>query len=299
MASRLEDAFGKGGRKFADALRRLLPLATLGSGPEADRARRILQAEADDLARQLGAAGSKWASSSARSEVLKGQREIASQLGIKFGGANLPLITKLANQNWELVKGPADSPRAFLNKALRDSQAVAAERAESWGQIDITDSALNESLIRSAFRGSSPPQQARDLLKDLGLEKGDRILLSNGQQWEAQAYARLLSRTREMEALNLAKADALDQAGFEFIETSEHSGVPDDDICSLLQGRVWALKENSLGIPVLPPEWGLPPWHPNCAHTFGAWIPELNGGQRAVTKILKSHEDLADRLADF
>ncbi len=300
MASNpLAQVFGAEGRRLANLLRLHLPTAVLAKGLPADKARRLLQAEADATSQRLLGASKHYLSSRAIfDQVAKGQEEASRELGIRFGGVNLDLVDRLTRSVASKLVPAAQSPRLFVDQALRQGKAMAVSRFDSWASeaevVKGLDMKLTASLLRGAVTQEVPKQMSQRILKDLNLTEGDKVILVSGRQYDAEYYAELVADTRSKEALNLAKAEQFIARGQQYIETSEHSGVPEDDICFELQGRVWALQANELNIPVIP---FLPPWHPWCSHTFGAYIPELSDITPA--QVLADHKNDAEDLAPY
>lgn len=278
-------------------MRELLPFAAMTSGTASQQARDLITLAAQRTSVELVRESVTWLNGPTLGKAVRaGQVAAARQIKVAFGGINARLLRELTIETTGNLLPVAASPQDFAKQALRKSQALVAAAA-----FDVikTDQALTRILIRSTLAQETSQEMSKRVLKETGLEAGDRILLVNGQQWEAEAYAKMLTRTRGMEALNRGKATELLDNGYEFIETSEHDVKDKDDICNFLQGKVWALTENDKGIPMLPPEYGLPPWHPNCSHTFAAFIPEFNGGDDALDDAADSHADDADTLDEF
>ncbi len=301
---RLVEVFGSEGRQFAGALRRLLPVIVGGTQAEIGSAQIELHRLANEASEAMKLAAGTYVRTQIPAYVVSGGRAAANDLGLVFGGPNIQLIQKLALEAAGPLAEAAGSPRRFLGDALTKATATRSLVPETIkltggrGEMVVynknkflNSEKINDSVLRSAVFGEAKYAAIKRLMDDLGLSKGDRILLLSGRTYDAEAYAELTVRTREMEATNLAKAAEYVSKGYQFIETSDHDVEDPDDICAFLQGKVWALVPNDLGIPMLPEEYGLPPWHPNCSHTFGAWIPTLNGGQEGVDSVLASHED--------
>lgn len=303
----LKHLFGARGSRLAEVYRTHLGKAILGTPQEQQKAQAILRAAAEKTASELRADSQKWIGSDfLKVSVAAGQKRAAFDIGIKFGGVNTQLLNRMAYEASRNLIVASESTRPFLERTIRRSQAYAAERVTGATADPIFnpatlsnadfERAFNASITQGAIETEHGRTIAKRILRDTGLEKGDKVLLMNGQQWSAGDYAEILSMTRKAEAENLAYADSLQQNGYQFIETSQHAGVTPGDICELLQGKVWALTENTLGIPVLPPEYGTPPWHPRCGHTFAVWIPELNGGNKAIQEWAKKHEAISEQL---
>lgn len=300
MADSLVRAFAAAGTRFADRLRALLPVVLTGTTDQQDRARTILQREADRASSRMKQGAKVWLKNDLPKAVEAGQRTAARQLGVKFGGVNTRLVESLARDISPKLAQAAESTRPFLAKTLREVTAV---RAELLDGVDRELAGLNlsisESLSRGAISRDDVRQATKRLLRDTGLTKGDQVLFLSGRSMEAKAYSELVVRTRRSEAISQAKWQEYTDQGVEYIITSQHSGVKEDDICSFLQGKVWAMGPNPYDIPELPPEYGLPPWHPNCLHTFAPFIPELRGGERALDRAAESHADDAEALGEW
>ncbi len=295
----LVDGFSKAGAEFADVVRFYLPKTILGSPLEATRARVTLKKAADKATLDLKRTASRYlASGSLREAVIGGQKSAAASVGLKFGGVNEALVQRLTYQAAMDLGKAASSPNAYLATTLRKATAIATQADDHEDRAVNVDRVSTRSMLDSAKAAEAQPVTAKRLLSDLDLDKGDYVLFLSGRSMEASAYSKLLTRTRGMEALNLGKAGELTDNGYLYVETSEHDGVDERDICFFLQGKVWALAANPLGIPLLPSEYGLPPWHPNCAHTFGAWQAQFEG-RGAVDKVIDSHVDDAESLAPW
>ncbi len=261
--------------RFASLLRKLLPIASQ-QGPAAEQARRILHREADRTSRIMAGAGHDWAlakiPAAFKAGVGRAARDLRGIAPLQFGQVNTRLAIRLAQDVARDLAVAGSSPERFYDMALARGQAVM--RKQEGGLVRI-DRNLTKILAQGVLEREAPAALSRRLMAELGLEKGDRVLLLNGQKWDATAYMNLVARTRTAEAANLGYAEESRSKGFEFVKMSKHSGVDKKDICYVLQGQVFALGPNDQGIPLLPPEWGLPPWHPNCLHTFGVWVPEF------------------------
>lgn len=298
MPDPLVIAYTREGRRFADALRRLLPVILSGTPDKAERARFTLRQMANKMSATLRKESKAWLDTELPAYVAKGQRRAAKDIGVQFGGVNRLLIQRMAQELAPRLATAAESVNPYLTRALRKATALAVLRDDGADQtLKGFNAQVNKSLFRGSVSNDNLKQAKRRLMEDLGLDKGDTVLLMSGRQMQADLYAETVARTRRADAENQAAAYEYETQGFQFIETSSHAGVDPRDICYFLQGKVWALTPNNLGIPLLPPEYGLPPWHPNCVHTFGAWVPELNGGQKAVDKVLRSHAKDESALA--
>jgi hypothetical protein len=301
MPDALERGFAIAGRRFADKLRELLPVIISGAPSEQQNARAVLEQEALRASNAMKSAGRSWLVESVTRTVIQGQMQAARELGIRFGGPNIRLIEKLALETAPRLAAAAESTKPFLARALKEATAIRAIRESgSTKALKLLNRNVALSLQAGAIATDTPRQAAKRLLADLGLTKGDRVLFMSGRRMEASAYAETVSRTKRMEAMNLGKAEEYSANGFRYIETSSHGGVEPDDICYLLQGRVFALHDNDpLGIETLPAEYGLPPWHPNCAHVVAPWIPSLNGGRAAINQLVKAQPAFNERLTAF
>jgi len=299
----LKALFGARGAKLAEVYRVWFPKAILGSPAERTKALRILTQAADEASVDFKKISQEWlASDFLKTATLKGTKRAAADISATFGGANVSLINRMVYEASRNLIQAAESTRPFLARALRKGQAIATKQLDQ-GRAVLTEQGnaaleaqFNKSILQGTLSTEHGTQIAARIMDDLGLAKGDTIMLLNGQAWDAERYADLLAQTSKAEAENLAYADEIQSKGYQFILTDTHEGVRPGDICEFLQGKVWALTQNTFGIPVLPAEYGLPPWHPYCFHLFSVWIPELNGGQAAINKWADRHEKDADLL---
>lgn len=299
MPDPLVNSFANAARPFAAKLRELLPVTLFGTPAEQAKARQQLQRLADQTSLKLKAASRDWLRSrTLELAVVKGQKQITSQINATFGGVNVRLVEKLSREVATDLGRASASPRPFLAQTLRQTTAWGAKHGETVKLLDDLSQQVTKSLLRGTVAQRTLREASKQLLQDLGLDKGDKVLFLSGRKMGAEHYAKLVTRTRTLEALNQAKAEELTNRGYEFILTSAHEGVDERDICFFLQGKVWALQENDLDIPVLPEEYGLPPWHPNCRHTFGAWQPKFES-EEDITKAVEAHEGDAEDLEDW
>lgn len=296
MSLTLQQLFGTHGKKLARVMGQLLPFVAMTRGQASDQARGIIDAHAQAASAELVKGSMDWTQGTTlRTFMVRGQVEASAQIKVQFGGVNSRLLTQLTIDTQRYLIPVAASPQDFYRKALRDAQGIVA--AEGVKPI-LVQTSLTPSLIDGVMAQETSKQMSARILSDLGLEDPNdgRVLLVNGKQWNAESYADLVVRTRTQDALNQGKASEYVQNGYKLIQTSEHDVKNPDDICAFLQGKVWSLVPNDTGVPLLPEEYGLPPWHPNCAHTFAAFIPDLNGGEAAVSRAAASHDGDAEKL---
>lgn len=295
----LTKGFRIAGRTFANALRKHLPDAVFGSSAQSVRARAVLAKTAEQTSLQMTAAARSFLQGpTIKDAVRAGQVQATKAIGVEFGGVNTGLVSKLNRDLAPDLARAADSPRQFLSKTLREATAYAKAKESEVMPLDGANRTISETLLREALSETSYKKTVNAMLEELGLDKGDRVLFLSGYRMEAEAYAELVTRTRTMEALNEAKAEELQDNGYQFIKTTEHPVEDERDICFFLQGKVWALTENDLGIPLLPAEYGLPPWHPNCGHSFGAWQPKFETPE-AIQAAIDAHDDDDAQLAEW
>ena len=294
-------AFSAAGQKFGMILRKQLPEAVVSSETDMMRARSILRRAAGDTTAILDAASKRWLRNPATlaAAVRSGQKSAAASVGIQFGGVNQMLVDRLKASVAADLVGASHSVTPLLDLTLRKANAIAVETANKALSRKVSadfNANVSRSLVASAEVQDLYAKTTKRLMTDLDLQDNDRVLFLGGYRMDAKDYSKLLVRTRTMEALNQGKASELMNGGYQFIRTTEHDGVDPRDICFFLQGRVWALSANEQGIPVLPAAYGLPPWHPNCVHTFSVWIPQFNGGDSGIEGVLRNHADDAETL---
>jgi hypothetical protein len=275
-------------------MRQLLPIIAGTTGDTRARALAKLQTEAERVSKALRAASVDYVNGPAlKAAIIKGQREVLKAGGstVKFGGVNVPLLARLTRETSRDLYAASLSPPSYLRKSITQGQAIGLR----FGQPVKMDLSLTQALARGVLERATPRGLKQAVLNELGLSKGDRVLLLNGRTYDAGWYAETVARTRTAEANSDAKAEEMQTRGYKFIQTTAHAGVDPKDICYFLQGKVWALQENNLGIPLLPEEYGLPPWHPNCVHTFSPWIPEFRTNAQ-INKAVSSHADDSENI---
>jgi len=101
-----------------------------------------------------------------------------------------------------------------------------------------------------------------------------------GNTWSLQRYSMMAARTGSQRAYVAGNVAAMQEAGFSFAQVSTHGTLC--PICREWEGTVGTIGVEKAGYPDLT---NRVPFHPNCLHHLGAWMPGLNDGKAASAEI--------------
>lgn len=143
-------------------------------------------------------------------------------------------------------------------------------------QQAIKDRKVSQAVADGLIEGT-PKSVKNELLTALQKKIGnDQFIEVNGKQWNAEAYAEMVARTRLREAQSTATINQAQEMGIDLIRVSDHGDT--DPSCDLYAGRVFSISGTSKEYPPLTE---FPPFHPNCIHTINPFIPAKPGTKRA------------------
>lgn len=294
--------FNRSGANFAGTMRRWLP-ATVKRDAQAQQARTLILRAARKAEEEMQSAAKSWAHRSIPMRVraaaelaasqMEGHRTLMKEQGIsikrafQFGGVNEKLSARLLE----------DAGKKLTN-VLSTTTQVAFRRLREASLAIGRDPEISLALAKGVLDQGTMRDLTQRVLAATGLDAEDKVVLSNGREWDAEYYAELTARTRTLEAANEGYAAQLQSYGEDFFYVPAHDGVKKTDVCYALQGKVWAFRSsNSLGIPSLESLGrDRPPWHPNCAHTVAPWVIELQTDGE-IDQAIAAHDDDA-RLMD-
>ena len=289
-------AFTKESKKLGDSFRNLLHLYAIGSqrkatGSQKAKARIVkdtLLQKAKVLKKELQKITEQWVNDSIPKAAQRGYKQamieieqieayaikksvkspVKTSFTAKFGGIQkettaLLIQDSLIKSN-SYLKTIADS----VNMSLRKASLIASK-----------DALLSEQLAVGRIQGETVRQLQRRIYNNLDITRDNRVLLINGNSWDAQSYANTFARTRTAEVADKALEESAKSAGFTLFQISRHSlKYPHDIYCTTLQGRIFATNKNEYGFKKITDvimftkkgrrvrgKW--PPFHPNCRHS--------------------------------
>jgi len=231
-----------------------------------------IQQRIDSLIRKLNRSAIKWAKSSipqAYKESYVISKTRLDILGKKRDGKFDPKRHQYAVMDYVDMTSN-DLIRA--NMSIKSNVAIylyLARRA-SMGLVQIQafsiddEMAINE-LIEEAIEAGERPGYAIKLIREYFQAKiGDgQFILINGRNYNLKYYARLVARTRMIDAQAQATRNTCEQYDNDLVQISEHN--TDCLICLPYEGNIYSLSGKHPTYPMLVDQ---PTWHPQCEHNM-------------------------------
>ena len=129
--------------------------------------------------------------------------------------------------------------------------------------------------IRGSVAGYQTWQDAAARFREGLAERGVTGFVDKAnREWNMSTYADMVARTSTMESHLQGTANRLLEHGLDLVQISTHSDPCEK--CEPWQGQVVSLTGKTPDYPTMAEAKDAGLWHPNCRHSFGAYIPELN-----------------------
>lgn len=142
---------------------------------------------------------------------------------------------------------------------------------------NLLDSAIKQQITMTIAEGRLTGDARRTVsaavvqnLEDNGLSA---LTDSAGKEWSFENYARMLVRTKAVEARNQGLANRMLASGYDLVQVSDHNS--DHPACAAWEGEVVSLTGQTPGYDSLADaiDGGL--FHPNCEHAINVIVPSL------------------------
>ena len=166
-----------------------------------------------------------------------------------------------------------------LNGAYRKTHVVNVAR-------QTIENVANEAVANRFVKGTSSrdveKRMFNNLRKSFTNSKGElklvRVIGPSGKprNYTLKNYTRMVARTRTREAQVQGTKNAMIELGQDFVQISDHA--TESEICKPYEGMIYSISgsgelNNPLFDGALDGETE-PPYHPNCLHNIGPYIPE-------------------------
>lgn len=126
----------------------------------------------------------------------------------------------------------------------------------------LEDKQISRLIARGVLEGETRRQISGRLLEEFKKRlKTEQLITVKGRNYRPDAYSRMVTRARFMEASNQASVNAALQYGVDLVQVSVHSGSC--DTCNPYQGKIYSISGVDSDFPVLEIR---PPYHPHCRH---------------------------------
>ena len=166
-----------------------------------------------------------------------------------------------------------------LNTAYRKTHVVNLARKKV---EQIASEAVANRFIKGTSSRDVEARMFNNLRKSFTNAKGKlklvRVVGPSGRprNYTLKDYSRMVARTRTREAATEGTKNAMLEAGLDFVQISNHA--TDSAICKPYEGMIYSISgsgelSNPLFDGALDGE-STPPYHPNCLHTIGPYVPD-------------------------
>jgi hypothetical protein len=173
---------------------------------------------------------------------------------------------------------------AVINKeaivALTDDVALAfgqSMTAISRNARSVLSDALKQQLNFTIAQGKLEGDARKtisDAVKQRLSENGLSALTdARGRAWSFEDYARMLVRTKAVEARNQGLTNRMLTSGYDLVQVTDHSS--DHQACADWEGEILSLTGQTPGYDTVDDATAAGLFHPNCEHAINVIVPEL------------------------
>jgi len=249
---------------------------------EARRARALL-IEVEQILQQLDADTAAWISSiipkGYRTGLARANTGL-SEIGLRVG--SVPFDLQFHGNAIDLLMLDTQDRLLEVTDGMLKRYRLTLRRLQT---SDVLNQKISETLATNRIAGQTIDQTARAIKKQILAEYSDTPFTINGKQWDAGTYARLVARTKSLEAASKATVNRMVETGNDLVMVTAHGA---EDGCGVYEGRVFSISGTSDTYPPLNdlPNGG-PPFHPNCRHNLAPYVDKFaSGSERRRAKEL-------------
>jgi hypothetical protein len=141
-------------------------------------------------------------------------------------------------------------------------------------QLDETlDKFVTERVAHGVAGGKARREVSKELKQRLLTEYADKPIRIGGRNYQVDAYAKMVARTKTAEAQVAGTINRVAEAGEDLVMVSAHGAT---DGCGFYEGKVFSISGTSEKYPPVShlPNGG-PPFHPNCRHGLAPFVERL------------------------
>jgi hypothetical protein len=145
-----------------------------------------------------------------------------------------------------------------LQQAVNGIGVTANERLENIRRANIARTLAQDAPLVNAL-----DQRMASDMADAQITFQDRA----GRNWDAEAYARMVPRTRVATTLNIGYVNKAIEFGSQYVRVFDGGPGTVDEPCRIANGQVWRIAVAATD----------PLQHPNCRSSFAALPPDYSG----------------------
>ena len=177
------------------------------------------------------------------------------------------------NKNFAVVN--AEALKALTDEvALAFGQSLTTMSRNVRGVLDTAvRQQLNFVIAQGKLTGEARVTISNNIKQVLDQNGITAIIDKSGRNWTFDNYARMLARTKAVEARNQGLTNRMLTSGYDLVQVSNHG--TDHPACAVWEGRILSLTGNTPGFPTLAEAKAAGLFHPNCQHAINVIIPDL------------------------
>jgi hypothetical protein len=145
-----------------------------------------------------------------------------------------------------------------LQQAVNGIGVTANARLENVRRVNIARTLAQDAPLANAL-----DQRMASDMADAQITFHDRA----GRNWDAEAYARMVLRTRVATSLNIGYVNKAIVFGSQYVRVFDGGPGKVDEPCRIANGQVWQIAVAATNLLK----------HPNCRRTFAALPPDYSG----------------------
>lgn len=154
-----------------------------------------------------------------------------------------------------------------LASSLNDAAELVGRKVE-----DVFRSVGLKQTALGVIQGNTRLEVSKAIVDDLLHEGVTGFVDNGGRRWTLESYAKMAARTTTREAASAGTANRMDELDLKLITISDHGTTT--ELCKEYEGKTFALPGETVeGYETIDQ---LPPFHPNCEHTAGAALENLD-----------------------
>lgn len=201
--------------------------------------------------------------------------------------------TASARQSLDALLGET---KATFEIGIRSGELTMFRLTSATQQTLVSDAAVNKAVGEGFYEGGTGDNAKRRLRDEL-LKKaldGKYVLVvgkdGKERQYDVEAYAELVARTKLTEVSTLAVLDTAQEVGSDLVQVSSHNTIC--AVCAPHEGKIFSISGSDPDFPELEDE---PPYHPNCQHSLSVVVREALELDGTLAGYAAFSNDEADR----
>lgn len=214
----------------------------------------------------LGVEVDKWAKREIPQYYLDGAN--VAQQDLRALGVEISKSKNFAVINTEALKALTDEVALAFGQSI-----TAISRNASNILSTAVKQQINFAIAEGKLTGEARKVISNNIVKVIEENGITSIKDKAGKNWTFDNYARMLARTKAVEARNQGLTNRMLGSGYDLVQVSNHR--TDHEACRQWEGRILSLTGKTPGFPTLEEAKFSGLFHPNCKHAINVIIPDL------------------------